>query len=274
MHYILFNPLSSRGKSKRYLKKIEKRLNKQATKYEVINVLENPFSSLKEQLTNEDTLIFFGGDGTIHILLNEVINSGLKLSVYVYKAGSGNDFFRDYKGKIVNLTDLIPTFPHIKYEGYEEVFINGVGSGIDAAVCNAHGIGAKGSYLSQAIKLFMGFKKFSIRVEIDNNEILEFDDAWFVTVQHGRFFGGGMKLSPKSKRDDGTFEVCIIHKVKLPLLLLIFPFIFLGWHMIFKSVGIKIIKAKHVKIETSFPMLQRDGEVYHGVKSFETFFKE
>lgn len=274
MRYILFNPLSSHGKSKKYLYKIEKKLKKRNEEYKVINILDTKLEIIKNVFKEDDSLILFGGDGTIHTLINEIADLQIKSRVFVYKAGSGNDFFRDFKGKIVEVTKMIDEFPRIKYNDHEEIFINGVGSGIDAAVCNAHASGEKGGYFRKSVQLFKKFKQFEIEVTLDDGRVIKYDDTWFVTVQHGRFFGGGMKLSPKSKRDDKTLEVCMIHRVKLGVLLFIFPLIFLGWHLLFKRVGIEIIKTSKAHIKTKYPMLQRDGEVVFDILEFDVYFKE
>lgn len=272
MYYVLYNPLSSKGKINKYLKKLIKKIVKIKETYKVINILETTIEDLKKECVSTDALVFLGGDGTIHTLLNQVIQAKLEVRVFVYKAGSGNDFIRDHKGKFIEITKMIPSFPIIVYDDKEELFVNGVGTGIDAAVCNTH-TGGKG-YLLQAVRLFMKFKKFETTIELDNGQVLNFKDTWFLTVQHGRFFGGGMKLSPKSKRDDRILEVFVVHKVKLPILLMIFPLIFLGWHLVFKRVGIRVYKTSSISVKTAYPLLQRDGEVYEGAKEFKVFFKE
>lgn len=272
MKYILFNPLSSHGKSRKYLKKLGKILTKRNEEYEVVDVILTPFSQFQKELTENDSLVVFGGDGTIHVLVNQIIEYNLKCRVFAYRAGTGNDFFRDYKEEIIEITELIKTFPVIKYDNNKEKFINGVGSGIDAAVCSSHDSG--GSYLKDAYRLFRNFKKFSVELTMDDDKVVKFDDTWFVCVQHGCYFGGGMKLSPNSKRDDKILEIVLVRKVKLPLLLMIFPLIFFGWHMAFKKVGIEVFKVSKVKVKTAYPLLQRDGEVYKGASEFEVFFEE
>jgi diacylglycerol kinase family enzyme len=94
-------------------------------------------------------------------------------------------------------------------------------------------------------------------------------------VQNGRYFGGGMKITPSSNRRDREMELCVIHSVNFFKLLLIFPLIFLGKHMWFKQVGISVVKGKHFILKADIPQaFQSDGEVVKDVREFEASISE
>ena len=79
-----------------------------------------------------------------------------------------------------------------------------------------------------------------------------------------------MKVSPASNRLDDVLEANIVHSVKFWKLLLIFPLIFFGKHILFKHVGISIVKGKHFLLKADRELnFQSDGEVTTGVKEFE-----
>ena len=86
---------------------------------------------------------------------------------------------------------------------------------------------------------------------------------------NGKYFGGGMKLSPNSDRGDNVLELFVIHTLSFWKLLCVFPLIFLGKHLWFKYLGISILKGREFIFEANAPqVLQSDGEVLNGIKNF------
>ena len=86
---------------------------------------------------------------------------------------------------------------------------------------------------------------------------------------NGKYFGGGMKLSPNSDRGDNVLELFVIHTLGFWKLLCVFPLIFLGKHLWFKYLGISILKGREFIFEANAPqVLQSDGEVLNGIKNF------
>ena len=97
-----------------------------------------------------------------------------------------------------------------------------------------------------------------------------FKKVWFATIMNGKYFGGGMKLSPTSNRDDDVLEAYIIHSLGILKLLCVFPLIFIGKHLWFKKLGISVLKGRNFELYANeAQVLQSDGEVTNGVKSFK-----
>jgi diacylglycerol kinase (ATP) len=59
---------------------------------------------------------------------------------------------------------------------------------------------------------------------------------------HGAYFGGGMKIAPKAHRKDAHLDLVIVKNVPKWILILIFPSIYFGGHVIFKK-WVKVYKA-------------------------------
>lgn len=274
MYVILYNPLSNKNKGLESAKKLEKRLSKKHEKFNTIDLLtlEGKEKSFLDTIDKEDIIALVGGDGTLHRFVNAISTLEIPNRIFMYRAGRGNDFSRDHKGKFFEITNDLKNLPRLSFLNEKVLFINGVGIGIDAAVCEGQIANAqielKESYFHLAIRIFKTFKQFKLDLNIDGNDY-HFDDTWFVVVQNGRYFGGGMKIAPKAIRNDDHLDIVVVHKVKVRKLLLIFPFIFFGKHTWFKKVGIEFYTGKNISVKTEgYSTIQHDGDVTTGINEF------
>lgn len=277
MYYILYNPLSSNGKSAKYVLKVAKKLEKRNEKYQVFNLIEvsKDVSGFAEGIYKDDKLVLIGGDGTLHRFVNEIKDLNNPCEVFLYCGGTGNDFGREFKKKkdLINITSYIKNLPTVNIDGNEEVFLNGCGMGVDGEVCamvNDRENKKKGfNYIKSAIMLLKKFKCYNLEVIVDGVRNT-FKKVWFISANNGKYFGGGMKISPSSDRSDNILETTIVHTVKFWKIVLIFPLIFIGKHLWFKTVGISVLKGKNFKVIADRELVfQTDGEVRTGVKEFE-----
>ena len=281
MYYILYNPLSSNGASLKQLEKLQKILNKKGVEHVSMDIIEisKDVDSFLKQLNVDDSVVVVGGDGTLHYFANSIRNISNKNDIYLYKGGTGNDFSRDFKGeKLINITDCIRNLPVVKTADKEEVFINGCGFGVDGDVCavvNSSADKKKGiQYFKKAIGALRAFKPYELELEVDGVRHT-YKNVWFLTVTNGKYFGGGMKISPTSDRTDDILELYVIHSVSFLKLLFIFPTIFLGKHMLFKKVGISLVKGRDFKLVSNAPLpLQSDGEVTVDVNEIEVHMEK
>lgn len=275
MYILLYNPLSNKGCGESKYLKVAKKLAKKKQDYKGYSLLDinGKEAEFLVSLNKEDIIVIIGGDGTLHQVVNRIKHLNLENRIFFCKGGSGNDFSRDHKGTMFEITRELKHLPKLIIDGKETTFINGAGMGIDAAVCqrvNEQGkLGIEESYFKTAIKIFKNFKQFSVDLIIDGQP-RHFDKVWFISFQNGCYFGGGMKLAPHAKREDDHLDLFVIHSVKLWKLLLIFPLIFIGKHLVFKKVGIEEIFCKKATLTChGFDILQCDGETVSGVKTVD-----
>lgn len=269
-YYVLYNPRSKRGKIEKILKQIKKKLKG----YEVIigSLLDiKNVDEFLKTLNKEDKIIIVGGDGTLHYLANALVGKEIEQDLLVTrKGGTGNDFVRSIKkgqkGHFIRINDFIKNLPVETNEEKETRFLNSVGLGIDAYVCylveGSDGPKTEGNYFKSAYKAFRVSKPHNIRLTVDG-VTTEHKKVWFSVVCNGKYFGGGMKISPKSKRLDDTLEVVVVKGVSKAILFMIFPSIYLGIHGIFKKF-VKFFKGRHIIIETDMHVhIQYDGEAFY-----------
>ena len=280
---IIYNKLSRNGKSMEIVHKVEETLKNENKEYMLVDVHDvEDKEKFIAAFEKEDEAIILGGDGTIHHLANRICDylreGKLTNKIYLYRAGTGNDFIRDVKKEIKNnmvcLNDHLTYLPTIEFKNQSRYFVNGVGLGIDALICkkvNESENKTKGNYFKNVLKSLKEYHKSSVRVIVDGKEY-KYDKVLFTTIMHGRYFGGGMKITPSQKRDTDELSVVIINKLAKPFLALLLPTVYLGWHTIFPIVHIH--KGKNIEIIFDEDKhLQLDGEVEENIRSIKAYKK-
>jgi diacylglycerol kinase (ATP) len=236
-----------------------------------------------------DVILIFGGDGTIHRHLSQLVK--LALPVLVVPAGSGNDFARALglqsvrdslaawkkfcsgveNVRLIDLGTISPCTdaceapaPHVP-----RYFCCVAGVGLDAEVARrANGLprwlrGHGGYALSLAPSL-LTFAPFPMKVSTGDegsaNWLTRSDQptilAAFANTPH---YGGGMKIAPQAKMDDGLLDVCIVGGMDPFKLFCLFPTVYAGKHLGVR--GVEYFQSARLRIETEFPLdVYADGE--------------
>ena len=80
-----------------------------------------------------------------------------------------------------------------------------------------------------------------------------------VAIANTPFYGGGMKIAPQAKMDDGLLDVCIVGGVDPFKLFCLFPTVYSGRHLRVREV--KYFTGTHLRVETEHPLdIYADGE--------------
>ncbi len=276
-YYVLFNPLSGNGNAKA-------RADELCGLYENAEAIDvTTISNYKEfitPLTEDDTIILCGGDGTLNRCANAVCDIDYKCDILLAATGTGNDFLSDI-GKTkddapFSVKKYLKDLPTVTVNGKTSRFINGVGYGIDGYCCEvgdkvkAEKPGEPVNYTTIAIQGLLGkFKPANAKVTVDGVEY-SFKKVWLAPTMHGRYYGGGMICAPEQDRlaEDKMNTVVIWHNSGKLSTLMAFPSIFKGEH-VKKTKMIKVIKGHEVKVEFDRPCaLQIDGETVLGVTEY------
>lgn len=275
MKYILFNPLSNNNHGEETLKDL---LLKLEGEYETKSVISLDYKALVKSLNKDDEIVLVGGDGTINRFINELDGVCPKNNVYLFKAGTGNDFLNDIQPQeeLVLLNKYIVNLPKVTVKGKTYRFLNGVGFGIDGYCCEVADELKKKSnkkinYTGIAIKgILFHFKNRIAKVTVDG-VTTEYKNCWLAPVMNGRFYGGGMMVAPSQDRlkEDKvltTMTYCTKSRLKA---LMVFPSIFKGEHIKHNKV-VALKEGKSFEIEFDKPCaLQIDGETILDVKSYK-----
>lgn len=276
MKYVLYNQLSRNGKC---INDIEEFVNEPNTN--VISILDvDKTKGVIKNLTNEDSLVILGGDGTLNHFVNDFYNVDFPCDLFFYSKGTGNDFYNDTKtdddSKLIRINDLIKNLPKVIVNENEYYFINGIGFGIDGYCCEKGDILQKKSnkpvnYAGIAIKgLLFHYKTPNAKVTVDG-VTKEYKHVWLAPTMKGKYYGGGMIIAPQQNRSDSECYVTnvVMHKSKKLKTLMMFPTIFKGGHVKYTKY-VDIRKGKHIIVEFDRPTaLQIDGETIVGVTRYE-----
>lgn len=235
MIYIIANAFSGKGKGDECLKKVYNYLNERDADY-VSFVSEYAGHSTKlAQVASAqpdcELIVAVGGDGT----LNEVV-SGMDLSVPVafIPAGTGNDFVKG-AGLPTKTEEILDLALSGSIGAVDVMVVNGrrclnvAGSGFDVNVLLTEDkirkfLPGKISYMIALLVSLICFKFSKITISVDGEAERDMP-ILLLAAANGKFYGGGMPISPGANIDDGYMDLVIIKKLpryKIPYLFIKF----------------------------------------------------
>lgn len=263
------NPASGRGAAKAKWARISRRLDN-------ARVLTTRQRGDGTALAREavrlgaEVVVACGGDGTVSEVAAGIADSEAVLAVI--PLGTGNDFSRRL-GHGTNADAALATLDHGKISplgairwtcgGREGLAVNICGCGFDAVVAeriNRSGRMLKGTtaYIVAVLDTLRTFRSVNLRLTIDG-ETLD-TDAMLCAVANAVSYGGGMKVAPNARIDDGWLDMVVVKGVSKFEFLRAFPRVFSGSHLDHPRVISR--QARRVRIEAaeSVPCLS-DGEL-------------
>ena len=278
---LIANPRSGRGRVGNELPEVERQLIARGLRYRIL-VTEGPghaTAAAREALESGTRfLVAAGGDGTVQEVVNGMIEHDRPVAqdavLGVVAAGSGCDFVRtfglpgDASRSVRHLeADRLYPIDVIKAE-----YRNGEGS-VVRYVPNIAEVGLGGAVVVRAERLprwlgrsryFWGFwlsvgrfRPAELVVKVDRKEFS--GRANNIVVANCQFYGGGMKISPRSYPGDGLVEVQISTGPKSDAFTMI-PKIYKGEHV--PHPNIKEMRGKVISVEAERPLpVEGDGEV-------------
>lgn len=223
MYDILINPVSGKGKSLIALKTIKSLLQQKNVEYN-IHMTEYPHhateivTKLNEaELTN---LIVLGGDGTFNEVLNGITNFE-SIIVGFIPCGTGNDYVKSTNvpkdtTKALNLIleGKIGYTDFLQLDGKRALNCAGAGMDVDVLVRYSTMKAFKGKikYYASLIDVLLHLRFHKMRINIDGVETEK--SVFIAAIANGKYFGGGMPISPLSDTNDGVFNVVIVNEIK------------------------------------------------------------
>ncbi len=270
----ILNPVAGRGKAARFETPLRRWLatylgdGRGALPEVWATTGQTSARSLAEQAARGgyDLVIVCGGDGTLNAVVNGLAGSGL--AVGLVPLGTGNDFARAIG---------IPLDPEAAIrriaEGSEQRvdlgvrdghrFINVAGCGLDAEVARCVNTGLRRlngtlAYIVAVMRTLRTFRPGRFTVRVDETPIDE--PAMLCAVANGTGYGGGMRVAPRARWDDGLLDVCLVKACGIAEFLRAFPRVFKGTHLDHPKVV--YLRGKTVRIECDPPQpVLIDGEL-------------
>ncbi|MBV8859236.1 MAG: diacylglycerol kinase family lipid kinase [Acidobacteria bacterium] len=232
-------------------------------------------------------IIACGGDGTVNEVANGLLRAESETELGILPSGTGGDFRRTL-GVPVRAADAARalregetrlmdagrvTFLDGRGEEESRFFVNvasfGMGGDVIRRVKSREGLpagaarllGGRLSFAAAALQAAVTFEKPLVRVSLDGGAASQLHVANFC-VANARYFGGGMKIAPNAKVDDGRFDVVAVGDVSALTVLANSYKLYLGTHLGMQEV--RHAHATRVRAESadgSPVKLEVDGEL-------------
>lgn len=247
--------------------------------------------------TDADAILIFGGDGTVHRHLQQLVQ--LQIPVLVVPHGSGNDFARALS--LRSTDDALAAWRAFTSEPRGEKpgekpgqkSVRRIDLGVISAVsppsgladaeapmaggryfCCVGGVGLdvevarranqlpralrrRGGYLFSVLPALFGFR--AVVVKVQASQLLHEGLAMVVAFANTPTYGGGILIAPHAQLDDGKLDVCVVGSMAKARLLRLFPSLYSGRHL--KVPEVRYFQTDRLRIATEKPSpVYADGE--------------
>jgi diacylglycerol kinase (ATP) len=277
---VAINPSASFGASRDVGPAVVQTLR--AMGHEVTSLTEPDFEQLLASAhaavrRRPDALVVVGGDGMVNLGTNLVADTRVPLGIV--PSGTGNDMARGLGIPHENTEEAIRALDRALAEGPRTIdaarvrwtdattgergerwFACALSAGFDAIVNERangmrHPKGPSRYILALLIELAR-LRPIAYRLELDGRVIET--SANLVALGNNVSLGGGMKITPDAKVDDGLLDVLIVRPLSRLNFLRIFPRVFKGTHVSHPKVSIE--RARRIRIEAEGIVAYGDGE--------------
>ena len=235
-------------------------------------------------------IIACGGDGTISEVANGILESGVDAELGILPSGTGGDLRRTLKvpARAADAAAMLRQGQSLRMDvGRVEFqdrtgaratryFLNVASCGMGGEVirrveANSAGWlatasrrigGGQISYALASLQTTVAFTKPTLSVQLDDRP--EFRLALAnLCVANARYFGGGMKIAPGAKLNDGLLDVVAVGDLSTIEILTNVYKLYLGTHLGLQKVQHSL--ARRIRVSTANPdevvLLEIDGEL-------------
>ena len=280
---LIANPNAGRGTVDRALPRIESVLADKNLSYRIVRTTHpgHATEAARQALRDgERYLVAVGGDGTVHEVVNGMVENGGPLAadavLGVVAAGSGCDFVRSFglPGDAAQAAahlagDQVPPdrrgHRHVHRPGrhQDQVLVDIAKAGLGGAVvARAAGLRA-GRFLGgarYAAGFWLTLPRFRpAAVRLDATASTRAWRAFNVVVANCRFYGGGMQISPNSDPGDCLLDILVMTRPKSDSFTTL-PKVYKGAHLPHRDIAELQAAQLNLEADPDFPV-EADGEL-------------
>lgn len=279
--FLIVNPTSGNGKSKKNWNKISDELKKQNIlfSFAFTNYSKHEEELVQNAIKNGFTkIISVGGDGTLHHVVNGIMKQKLvetnTIQLAVIPIGTGNDWIKTYNiptkiEKSISIISkqktILQDIGKLKTNNNTITYFNNVaGIGYDGYVVNKlkklkrfGGI----AYLLSGLAGLLLYKPIDFTIEINNEKLQE--KCLMVVFGICQFSGGGMQFTKDINPSNGLFSITIAKNLTLIDMILNLPKLYNGKIVHHKKVSTYQTNSLKItsNLEKEKPFIQADGEL-------------
>jgi len=256
---LIYNPKAGNGLFKANLDKIIEEFQKKRTLVMPVRadrpaVMNEVFRTAEREGLSK--VIAAGGDGTINMVVNTMLNNGTNLPVAIFPSGTANDFAH-YFDIPHNIDEMVRIATEENYTYADVGCVNGkyfvnvaamgflvdVSQKTDPNIKNTLGI------MSYYLKGVSEVPKLQpIPIKIESAEYSGTEKMYFMLVMNGKSAGGFKRVAPEARIDDGLLDVLLFREMSLTELPgLLFNFM-LGNHS--ENKNVIFFRTSKLRLET------------------------
>lgn len=280
---VIVNPVAGSGRAKRRAQVVSRALTTARLPCDVrVSRARGHAEELAHQACKNgaDAIVAIGGDGTF----NEVCQAYLNLQrpgpvLGLLDAGTGGDFARclsapqgvpqlvqsllEHRTRSIDLG--VATVARGDGKRTERAFLNVASVGLSAAINrrveHLKWLGGRLGFLGATVFEALGYRPPIVEIRLDS-EVWHHGPLSLAAFANGRYFGGGMKIAPGAKLDDGLLEAVGLRGVGFTELLPLLSGVYSGAHV--RDERVRLGKTEHVSVtavRSSQPLwVDLDGE--------------
>jgi diacylglycerol kinase (ATP) len=245
----------------------------------------------REARAGRRLVIACGGDGTISEVADGLMRSGADTELGVFPSGTGGDFRRTLKvparaadaaaalreGVTRRVDAGLVTYADGEGGRRTRRFVNvasfGMGGEVIRRVKEEKLLGAglsrlaggRAAFAASALRTAVEFEKPLIAVRLDGGPEARLRVTNFC-VANARYFGGGMRVAPTARLDDGRLDAVAIGDLSALSILANSYRLYLGTHLGMKEVGHARVRTIEARLAAGAEvMLEVDGELVGGL---------
>lgn len=273
---VFVNEKSGRGRARWLLDRLQRR---EARLRHAVVVSAATVDTARAELNRAldaapERIVIFGGDGTTHLVANQVLDrgQGAEVTLGLVPAGTGSDFARALEVPRVIFramtraldggprpVDAIRVTTDLGARRYAiNVFSAGISGLVDEEV-NAVRRRGTISYLAATLRALGRYRNVACRVTVDG-ELWHEAPLLLLAVANGKTFGNGMRIAPDASPHDGLADVVLVGPVPRAQLPFRLPQIYLGTHLRTRFVRSGLGREVRLEPLAPLPALDLDGE--------------
>ncbi len=269
---LIVNPSAGRGRSRTAVQTVVEAFERRGATLdlELTTAPGQAAEIARRALAEFEAIVAVGGDGTVNDILPGMVHTGRPLGII--PTGSGNDLIKSL-GIPEDLVKAVETVLAGRTKVIDvgringRYFANGAGIGFDAAV-NRESYRIDRSrrglwlYVSALLRTLGKFEPVPVKASLNGGTIDQ--KIFLLTVGNGTTVGGGFRLTPHARMDDGLLDVTIVRPLGVPALLWHLPKVFLG--TIERATRYaRLDRTMKLTVESPEPLLLHvDGEILEG----------
>jgi diacylglycerol kinase (ATP) len=264
---LLVNPTAGKGRGARLLEPVTGYLRDGGAAVDVVvgRDADEAFDRVRNEVAQGvDGLVAVGGDGLLNLALQVV--AGTEIPLGVVPAGTGNDIARALG---VPLRDPLAAAAVVSAGRTRAVdlgrangrwFAGVLGSGFDSMVNERANRmswpSGRSRYNIAIVAELRTFRPVPFTLEVDGEPWKT--EAMLVAVGNGSSYGGGMRVCPDARMDDGMLDLTVLGPISKPEFLRVFPTVYKGTHVNHPAVTVR--RARDVTLTADGVTAYADGE--------------